>query len=141
MSNVRSHLKRSLFACDLALRGLGWLLVGVFVPWLCMLVFAGLSGEGIPSPLHDAWFALMFTFFAANTLASIVGLLCVVFTSNVKELRVTWVLAFLGAFLLLANVFLVPLFRCYALRRAGNPDTQHLARMAGSDRSAYRSET
>ena len=141
MSNVRSHLSRLLPAYDLTLRAVGWLLAGVFVPWFCMLVFAGLTGEGIPSPLHSAWFALMFIFLTANTLASIVGLLCIAFTSNVKELRVTWVLAFLGAFLLLANVFLVPLFRYYALRRAGNLNNQHLARAPTSAPAASLSET
>jgi len=58
---------------------------------------------------------VMIAFFTSNLLASLLGIASTLFTSQVKELRVTWCLSFLFAAAIAANVVLIPLFRHYVL--------------------------
>ena len=103
---------------DRTLQALQWPLFAGIALVIVGVLFAWISG------LDDLHFFLlpyvewvMVAFFASNCLASIVAVVCILCTSSVRELRITWLLAFLFGLLTAANVVLVPLFRHYALRQ------------------------
>lgn len=108
-------------AFDGLLLGLNAILIVAVLLLFAHGAMGALVGEWRGALLGDAFQWLAVVLLAANTLTSAVGIACVLFTSQVRELRITWILAFVFALGAFCNVVLVPLFRYYALRRPSRP--------------------
>jgi hypothetical protein len=110
------HIPRAAF--DRTLQVFGWLLVAGFLFIVASVLHIWLTGSENASFFDSPAEWVMLTFFAANVLASVVGLLCVVFSSHVKEAKLLWSAAFLYSLATASNVVVVPLFRRFALQAA-----------------------
>src|SRR3990167_8550592 len=119
-SNVRPQMPAPLAVLDRVLQILSWLL---WLLWGALLAGAAATAFLVDEQLGEVpgFMWAVGALALSNTLASIVGAICVLFTRKVQEARAIWLLGFLFALLTWSNVALVPLFRHYALRQPRSP--------------------
>ena len=97
---------------------LGWLLATLFLLFISAILTAQFKGGSwVSSMIVSSMNWIMLLLLMSNLIASLLGLFCIFATSAVTELRITWLLSFLFALMVGANVVLIPLFRHYVLNK------------------------